>query len=67
MTLDEARENVGRAVAYHPHGWCGCDAEEGEITSVGGGNVFVRYGYDQYSKATRPGDLTLLAEGAGDG
>jgi hypothetical protein len=64
MTIDEARAALNRGnarVAYGHPGWCDCAPEEGEITAVRGGTVFVRYGYEQYSKATRPEDLTLLA------
>lgn len=57
MTLDECREAVGRQVIYRPaHG---ANPEQGIITSVGEVYVFVRYGDDQHSKATAPGDLKL--------
>lgn len=60
MTLDEARQHIGHGVVYCPaHA---ADApEQGIITSVGVKAVFVRYGSDDHSKATRAGDLTLLA------
>lgn len=64
MTLDEAREALRQRdvrVIYRQSGWCDCGAEEGEITAVRGAYVFVRYGWDQHSKATRPADLELLA------
>ena len=52
MTLEEAREHVGSGVVYR--------GEDGTITSVNDSFVFVRYGSDQHSKATSPGDLQLL-------
>lgn len=54
VTLEAARENIGRGVVYRP-GFG--EPEAGVITSVGEANVFVRYGADRGSKATRPGDL----------
>ena len=58
MTLDEARRHIGNAVVYwddhHDH------AEQGVVTSVNDTYVFVRYGSDSHSKATRPEDLTPL-------
>jgi hypothetical protein len=58
MTLDEAREHAGEAVAYRA---AGALAEDGVITSVGNVAVFVRYAGDLNSKATDPADLTLIA------
>jgi hypothetical protein len=59
MTLDDARAHVGDGVVYRPaHG----AREQGVITSVNDAYVFVRYGADQGSKATRPADLQLLAD-----
>ena len=56
MTIEEARSHIGALVAYTPqHG----DGETGMITSVTDDQVFVRYGRDQHSKATRPEDLQL--------
>ena len=60
MTTEECRNNIGRIVTYIP--FQGCDKsllETGVITSVNDKNVFVRYGSDINSKATRPEDLTL--------
>lgn len=56
MTLDEARENIGASVVYiGAH-----DAREyGVISSVRQHFVFVRYGTDDYGKATYPEDLEL--------
>lgn len=59
MTLDEARARIGSAVVYrasHP----GAAAEQGIITSVNDAYVFVRYGSNPGSAATRPEDLTFL-------
>lgn len=61
MTLEEAREHVGDKVVYQPgHGRC----EEGVITSVTERYVFVRYGSDVGSKATRADWLAFLSGGA---
>lgn len=60
MTLEEARNHIGDSVIYTP--FEGCDASElefGTITSVNDSYVFVRYGNDTISKATRPSDLRL--------
>lgn len=61
MTSTECADHIGRRVVYTP--FKGCHAsqlEVGVITSVNGaGNCFVRYGADQHSKCTRPGDLHL--------
>ena len=75
VTLDEAEQHIGAKVIYRPPGWFGsAPAEEGVITEVrrpiptgaehyvGSGYVFVRYGSDTGSKATRPQDLRLLSE-----
>ena len=73
MTLDEAREHIGHGVVYQPP-YPGAPIEQGVITSVtepdlgsrdrsaAPGYVFVRYGADYASKATRPQDLTLLLD-----
>ncbi len=55
MTLDEARELIGNAVVYRPFGG---PVEQGVITSVNDYFVFVRYGADLHSKATRAGQLS---------
>jgi hypothetical protein len=58
VTLDEARRNVGHGVVYRaPHG----STEQGVITSVNDTYVFVRFGTDTGSQATRPEQLKLLA------
>lgn len=60
MTLTEAAAHIGSGVVYIPeHG----AREDGVITSVTSRWVFVRYAGDAGSKATNPGDLTLLAAG----
>lgn len=58
MTLDEARQHIGRGVVYRP--FADVIPERGVITSVNDQWVFVRYGTDASSKATEPGLLTLL-------
>lgn len=58
MTLNDARNGIGRKVIYTP--FLGCDpdmTEIGVITSVTDQFVFVRYGSDINSKATRAEDL----------
>ena len=54
MTPEQARESVGRAVAYR--------GEHGIVQRVGshGEIAFVRYGTDSHAKATYTSDLTLL-------
>ncbi len=55
MTLERARELIGRTVLY-----CGGRVDEqdtGVITSVNDTYVFVRYGTDSRSIATRPQDI----------
>lgn len=58
MTLKEARNNIGRSVIYIPYKNCSRELiESGIITSVNEIYVFVRYGKDLHSKATRPDNL----------
>lgn len=57
MTLDEARERIGNAVVYRPTVG---PVEQGVITSVNSHYVFVRYGSNIGSAATRPEDLETL-------
>jgi len=58
MTLEEARNNIGRYVTYIPFAYCDKSQYEfGVITSVNDRYVFVRYGNELHSKATRPEDL----------
>ena len=60
MTLEEAKQNIGRYVVYIPHPTCPNNQRElGVITSVNEKYVFVRYGNDVHSKATRAEDLML--------
>ena len=59
MTLDECRENVGRAVVYdagHP----GARKEDGVIVDVGPVYCFVLFRGDTGAKATPPERLELL-------
>jgi hypothetical protein len=58
MTLDEARQNIGNSVTYTPFEGS-TEKEYGVITSVNDRYVFVRYGTDIQSKATRAEDLEL--------
>jgi hypothetical protein len=63
MTLDEARAHIGDGVVYTPaHG----AREDGTIAAVGNVYVFVQYAGERWAKATRPEDLTLLAQPAPD-
>lgn len=62
MTLDEARDHIGEAVAYRA---AGALAEDGVITSVGTRVVYVRYEGGRYPKATNPADLTLIEDNPG--
>lgn len=60
MTLEQAKANIGRYVTYIP--FKGCDKSQyelGVITSVNDKYVFVRYGNEINSKATRAEDLKL--------
>jgi hypothetical protein len=52
--IDPAPEDVGRFVIYT---FSGGTAEQGVITSFSEHYVFVRYGADIHSKATRREDL----------
>jgi len=62
MTLDEARQNIGRGVVYTPgHGW---PVEQGTITGCSDTSVFVLYLGDMAPKGTRPEDLVFLAGSA---
>ena len=58
MTIEEASKHVGDCVVYTD----GCGSlEDGVITSVNK-YVFVRYGSDIGSKATRPEDLKFRGQ-----
>ena len=60
MTIEECRKKIGRVVTYiRCEGGDKILLETGVITWVNDKNVFVRYGSDINSKATRPEDLTL--------
>jgi hypothetical protein len=60
MTLEKARQSIGMGVVYIPFPGCSKEQYEyGVITSVNDRFVFVRYGRDIISKATRPDDLKL--------
>jgi hypothetical protein len=59
ITLQEARDNIGRSVVYVPrHGF----REDGRISSVNNYYVFVRY--RNGVAATRPEDLEWLLPGS---
>jgi hypothetical protein len=59
MTLDEARRWLGHVVIYRPDR----ENERGIVTAVTDDFVFVKYGQDQHSKATRAEDLDPPREG----
>jgi hypothetical protein len=65
MQLHEAQALLDRhgpgqvKLVYRSHP--DAEAEEGVITSVTGAFVFIRYGADVHSKATRPEDLEPLS------
>jgi len=58
VTLQEACAVINRPVIYVPRVG---EPEEGIVTAVNTAYVFVRYGNDQHSKATRPEDLEVVA------
>ena len=68
MTLEQAREHLSMAkldgreprVVYQSHG----PAEEGVITSVSDRYVFVRFGSEYGSRATRADWLAFVSAGA---
>jgi hypothetical protein len=57
LTLDLARQNIGRRVLYTPPQRLGRPVEPGVITSVNDTFVFVLYQGSKHSAATRPEDL----------
>jgi hypothetical protein len=59
MELAEAREGIGRRVAYRPHAGAG-EPERGVITSVNDTYVFVAYDAGAPVQATNPLDLAFL-------
>lgn len=63
VSLEWAADHVGSKVVYHAMHQDPAkeQGEEGVITSVGNGVVFVRYGADTHSKATLADQLTAVA------
>jgi hypothetical protein len=61
MTIDEARANTGKQVIYSTHPG---EAEAGVISWTGSLYVYVRYGQQEFPKATRPECLTLMRGGS---
>ena len=61
MRLTDARAHIGDKVIYRPPGQGPEAAEEGVVTSLNDVYVFVRYGSQVGSAATRPEDLTALS------
>jgi hypothetical protein len=60
MTLEESKNLVGRKVIYTPYEGCNeNELETGIITGYNDKYVFVRYGSDINSKATKPEDIKL--------
>ena len=53
--IDPTEEDIGRKAIYRPRGQSEV-AEEGVVTSIRGRFVFVRYGNDPGSKATKAED-----------
>jgi hypothetical protein len=60
MTLDEARDHIGKGVVYEAYP--GGPQEDGVVTSVGDQYVFVRFTGDHHSKATHPSLLHPLRQ-----
>lgn len=63
MTINEARDNIGEAVTYHP---AGGEAEHGTIAAASSVYVFVQYPGVRGTRATYPEDLKLVTEVHGD-
>jgi hypothetical protein len=57
MTLETAGRNLGKAVLYLPSRRLEGRTEVGTISAVSDTFVFVRYGKNEHSAATRPEDL----------
>lgn len=57
MTLEEARESIGRGVTYRPYP--DAQAEDGVITTVGSEYVHVHFRGDNGPKACRAESLDL--------
>lgn len=66
MEIPPDKTLIGKTVVYRP--WNGCQMDQweaGTVTSFNGAHdgkytIFVRYGNDSHSKATRPEDLTVM-------
>ena len=61
ITLNRlTKDDIGRKVVYEPFRHCDTSLlEEGVITSFNDTYVYVRYGSDVHSKATRANDLVF--------
>ena len=55
--IEPVKVDIGKAVIYIGNRHPGGELEEGVITSFNEHLVFVRYGSDHYSQATRRQDL----------
>jgi len=55
--IEPTNEDIGRAVNYVGNRYVGGEIERGVIISFSTNYVFVRYGSDRISKATRRVDL----------
>jgi hypothetical protein len=55
VMIEATERDIGRKVTYRDRG--GYKVEEGIITSMNDQYIFVRYGAETISKATRPQDL----------
>jgi hypothetical protein len=63
ISLEDAKNNIGRAVIYTPFKNCEDSIKErGYITSVNNMFIFVRYSYSNNGIATYPGDLEFEIE-----
>lgn len=57
--IDPTRDDIGRRVVFQP--FPGAVCEEGTITDMNTDYVFVRYGNDPHSKATRLAHLEWVS------
>lgn len=55
--IDPKEEDIGRSVLYTGNRFPGGKLESGIITALTTFSVFIRYGDDRHSKATRREDL----------
>ena len=63
MTLEKAKENIGRIVIYTPYKGCPNRLKQrGIVTHANDKYAFVRYGGDIGAKATKVDDLELENE-----